>query len=291
LKISFNEACKLRNSTLEQDLVLCEKAGFDYIELRIDKLREYLGTHSIDELKGFFAKNHIKPFSLNGIYVYTDFLSNKDDPSRSKALLEDISFGCEICSAISSREIVMVPPLFSEDENKDYEDPWDKIVEDNVRIYTAMSDFVAQYGMNIGIEIVGARRCSIRTIEQCNVVVDAVDKLNVGYTIDAFNLYLSDKSNNFESIQKAHPEKIFVVHINGAEEGSLKDLRQSYRTFADRGVMDVKNYLENLKKVGYDGPVSIEFFREDCWKCSAESVINKAYETTKKAMKECNVLK
>mgnify|MGYP001516081172 CR=1 FL=1 len=32
--ISYNEACARDCSTLEQDLVLCEKAGFDYIEIR-----------------------------------------------------------------------------------------------------------------------------------------------------------------------------------------------------------------------------------------------------------------
>ena len=39
--ISYNEACARDCSTLEQDLVLCEKAGFDYIEIRLDMLTDY----------------------------------------------------------------------------------------------------------------------------------------------------------------------------------------------------------------------------------------------------------
>jgi 2-keto-myo-inositol isomerase len=290
LKISYNEACTLNNSTLERDLILCEKAGFDYMEFRVDKLKEYFKTHTLKDLKDFFANNRIKPYALNGIYVYTDFLSEKDDPVRAQNLLDDIRFGCEVCEAVGSKDIVMVPPLFAESENRKYEDSWDKIVEDNVRIFAAMGNFAAKYGINIGIEIVGAPRCSVRTIEQCNEIIDKVGKPNVGYTLDAFNLYLFEKDDRFESIQKAYPEKIFIVHINGGEEGPLEALRQSYRTFADRGVMKVENYLENLKKIGYSGSVSIEFFREDCWKRSADSVIFEAFETTKNRMQQCGVL-
>ena len=32
--LSYNEACAKECSSLEQDLKLCEKAGFDFIEIR-----------------------------------------------------------------------------------------------------------------------------------------------------------------------------------------------------------------------------------------------------------------
>ena len=42
MKTSYNEACARDCSTLEKDLALCEKAGFDYIEIRLDLLRGFL---------------------------------------------------------------------------------------------------------------------------------------------------------------------------------------------------------------------------------------------------------
>ena len=51
--ISYNEACARDCSTLEQDLVLCEKAGFDYIEIRLDMLTDYLKRHTVEELAAF----------------------------------------------------------------------------------------------------------------------------------------------------------------------------------------------------------------------------------------------
>ena len=67
LKLGYNEATCKENSTVEKDLALCEKYGYDYIELRLDMLKEYLKTHTVDDLKAFFAKSHLKPFAFNSI--------------------------------------------------------------------------------------------------------------------------------------------------------------------------------------------------------------------------------
>ena len=58
MKLCFNQATTLGNSTLEKDLELCEKHGYDLIEIRLDKLREYLETKSIGDLADFFKKSH-----------------------------------------------------------------------------------------------------------------------------------------------------------------------------------------------------------------------------------------
>lgn len=288
--VSYNEACTLHNSDLEKDWIYAARAGFSYMELRLDKLDEYLETHTLEQLKQFISSGPMRPYALNGIYVYADFLSERDDTIRKEKLLGDIKRGCELCQALGVHDMVMVPPVYSEEEDRVYTDPWEKILEDNVRIFSYLADFTEPYGMRIGMEIVGAPRSSVRTIEQCNEILLAVNKPNLGYTIDAFNLYLYGKSNDFSSLQKTLPGKIFIAHINGGDSGELKELRQSYRTFCDRGVMDVKNYLKNLQAAGYDGPVSIEFFRKDCWERPAEEVIGEAYETTKAVMEACGVI-
>ena len=46
MKISYNEATAKGCSSLALDLELCEKAGFDYIEIRLDMLGDYLKEHT-----------------------------------------------------------------------------------------------------------------------------------------------------------------------------------------------------------------------------------------------------
>lgn len=53
MKLSMNEATALsyQAMSLEQDILLCEKYGYDMIEPRtMDRMRDYLSEHSIEEL-------------------------------------------------------------------------------------------------------------------------------------------------------------------------------------------------------------------------------------------------
>ena len=94
--ISYNEACARDCSTLEQDLVLCEKAGFDYIEIRLDMLTDYLKRHTVEELAAFFCTSRLKPHAFNALYLSPEFLSEGDDEARQKEVLEEFRLGCEV---------------------------------------------------------------------------------------------------------------------------------------------------------------------------------------------------
>ena len=104
--ISYNEACARDCSTLEQDLVLCEKAGFDYIEIRLDMLTDYLKRHTVEELAAFFCTSRLKPHAFNALYLYPEFLSEGDDEARQKELLEEFRLGCEVGRAIGSHYFI-----------------------------------------------------------------------------------------------------------------------------------------------------------------------------------------
>ena len=69
MKTSYNEACARDCSTLEKDLALCEKAGFDYIEIRLDLLRGWLKEHTVEQLKEFFETHRLKPHAINAVYL------------------------------------------------------------------------------------------------------------------------------------------------------------------------------------------------------------------------------
>ena len=97
LKLGYNEATCKENSTVENDLLLCEKYGYDYIELRLDMLQEYLKTHTVDDLKAFFAKSHIKPFAFNSIENI-----NFCTPEEWEKLVELFTFGCKVAQQIGN---------------------------------------------------------------------------------------------------------------------------------------------------------------------------------------------
>ena len=109
LKLGYNEATCKENSTVENDLLLCEKYGYDYIELRLDMLQEYLKTHTVDDLKAFFAKSHIKPFAFNSIENI-----NFCTPEKWEKLVELFTFGCKVAQQIGNPYIIVVPTVTNE---------------------------------------------------------------------------------------------------------------------------------------------------------------------------------
>lgn len=290
MKISFNEACDLGCSTLEEDLTLCEKAGFDYIEIRLDQLMVYLQTHTVDELAAFFKAHRIKPHAFNALYLYPEFLREDDDPKRRTFLLGQFLFACEIGQRIGNHDMIVVPPFVDGPNYVPFPGNQAGNSANCVRMLKELGRIAARYGMRLSFELVGFPRSSVRTIADAKAIVEAVDLPNVGYVFDAYNIYLYHGQNDFEAMKTVQKDKIFAIHLNSADDVPERERRQEKRCFVDRGVVDIDRFFGVLSEIGYEGMCSIETFRPDHWAKKPENVVNEAYQTTHAAMKRCGCL-
>lgn len=290
MKLSYNEACARDCSTLEKDLELCEEAGFDYIEIRLDMLRKYLVNHTPEDLTAFFKKSHIKPHAFNALYLYPEFLSDKDDEVKQKTLLDEFLLGCIVGKAIGSHYFIVVPPLQSNPKGGPYRGEKEETFRECVRILSSLSDIARPYDMNLCFELVGFERSSVRSIEDADRIVRAVDRDNVGFVFDSYNIYLNGGKNDFEPIMNVQKEKIFAVHLMSGDDVPPSEMGQDRRCFCGSGVVDTDLFLKTLKKAGYDGMVSAETFRPEYWSRTPEWVIKEAYRTEKEALKEADCL-
>lgn len=286
MKIGYNEATGMGCSDLVQDLLLCEKAGFDYIEIRLDMLRKYLKGHTIQELAEFFAQSHLKPHALNALYLYPEFLSKEDDPEKQKALLEEFIFACQMGKEIGSKYLVVVPPLQRDPEGGPFIGKPEEIFAHCVRILTQLSDLAQPYEIKLCFEVVGFERSSVRNVEEADRIIRAVGRENVGFVFDAYNLYLNEGLNHFEVLQMVEPDKIFAVHINNADDVPIHERGQDKRCFCNDGVVNVAGFLQEIKKTGYEGMVSIETFRPEYWQLSPHEVVQTAFETTRECLEQ-----
>lgn len=281
MKIGYNQATAMGCSTLEQDLALCERAGFDYIEIRLDMLRDYLQTHSMDELAAFFRKSRVKPHALNALYVYSEMFSQYDEEKKRDALLEEFLFGCQVGRAIGSEYFIIVPPLQRDPAGGPFLVPSQQTHRDCVRILNHLADRAAPYGMKLCFELVGFERSGVRSIEMADAIVREVGRPNVGFVFDSYNIYLNGGKNTFDELRYVPPEKIFAVHINNADDAPETERGQHLRRFCGEGVVDEAAFLAALKAAGYKGMVSIECFRPEYWQHAPEWVVAEAYRTTR----------
>ncbi|WP_411343561.1 2-keto-myo-inositol isomerase [Paenibacillus sp. WLX1005] len=268
MKLCFNQATTLENSNLVTDLELCEQHGYDYIEIRtMDKLPEYLQDHSLDDLIHYFDTHHIKPLAFNALV----FFNNRSEAEYDEIRNEFIDM-LEKGSKLGVQYIVAVP-LVTEQKflKKD-------IHESSVQVLRELSDLAKPYGIGIALEYVGHPQCTVNTFGQAYDIIQAVDRDNVGLVLDCFHFHAMGSKR--EDLEQADASKIFILHIDDTEDYPIGFLTDEDRVWPGQGVIDLDFILSTLKRKGYDGAVSVELFRPEYYKLSAEDNIRTAKETT-----------
>lgn len=90
---------------------------------------------------------------------------------------------------------------------------------------------------------------------------------------------MSGKSR-IDDISAIPKDKILFVHINDAKERPVEQLGDYDRVFPGDGVLPVKEVLQALRDISYDGFYSIEIYNEDYWKEDPKEIAIKAKEKT-----------
>lgn len=268
MKLCFNQATTMKNSTLDSDLALCERYGFDYIEIRLDKLQEYLTQHSIDDLKAFFAANHIRPYAFNAL----EFINFRDEAGFVQ-IMEGLRFCCDMGDVIGCHRVVIVPTF--DVGNKTIRE----IHEETVRVIRIMEEYAAPRGMQLAFEFVGYPNCSVNTFGQAYDIVKAVNRETVGIVLDCFHFH--SMRSAISHLKQADARKIFIFHIDDSEDLPIGAARDCHRLMPGDGAIDMQAILQTLKEIGYDRMASVELFRPEYWDWPDEKTIRVSLEKTK----------
>lgn len=279
MKICFNET--LDSSNLENDLILCEKYGYDLMEIRLAYLKDYLKTHSDGELKEYFSSHKIKPYGYNSIENVNFCTSEKWAEVKELFL-----YACESAKKFGGKSIVVVPTCGEDMKSKTNEE----VFEDSVKVLKELSDLAKPYGVMIAWEPIGHDRYCVRSTKQGWDIVKAVDRENVGLALDAINLYLYNGFKDIDDIREIPADKIVVFHINDAMDLPFEELDTGkHRAYPGDGIIPVKKMCEIIKETGYDGPASIELFGDWMSGVSAEDFIRTGYEKTEAMLESAGV--
>lgn len=267
MKICFNQATTMKHSNLEKDLKLCEKHGYHLIEIRLDKLKEYLKTKSIQDLVVFFKENQIKPFAFNAL----EFINFRKKQDYQK-IKDELKFLCEVGEQIDCRKIVVVPSFDVGPYTKD------EIKQETVRVLNELADTAQKHNVDLAFEFVGYPNCSVNTFEQAYEIVAETNRNNVGIVVDCFHFHAMN--SRIEALKAADPKKIMIFHIDDAEDLPVGALRDNHRLWPGDGAIDLDRILKTLKYIGYDEMASIELFRPEYWEWDIEETIKTGKKKT-----------
>ena len=270
MKIALNGAT-IMHADLETDIKAAGAAGFDLIEIWAAKLREFLKSNTTADLKNLLDESNIKPYSINSIEHIT--FRNEEDYGKIKAETEQLS---KIAKEINCPYIVVVPGKLPENAEKE------EIKKESVRILNELGDIADKYNVSLAFEFLGQSDCSVQTLDFCNEIVEEVNRENIGNVLDTFHFYAGNST--FEAIEKMKPEKLFVFHINDAEDLPKENLTDAHRLYPGTGILPIKEIKKRFDKIGYDRMVSIEIFRPEYWSQDPFEVAKKAKEATEKVL-------
>jgi len=262
MKLALNGATTMY-ADLETDIEAASGAGFELIEIWSAKLTEYLKTKTPGDLSGFLREKNLDPYSINSIEHIT-FRSNKDY-ELIKSECEEL---CEIAEEIGCPYVVVVPGKCPDGAIKE------DIVSESVRVLDELGEIAEKHGVSLAFEFLGQKDCSVQTLDFCKEIVEDVARDNIGLVIDTFHFYTGNST--FEAIETLNPEKLFIFHINDAEDLPKAELTDADRLYPGEGILPIGEIKKKFDQIGYDKMASIEIFRPEYWNQNPFEVAIKA---------------
>ena len=278
MKLGFNEANSkgCANHSIMQDMILCDKYGFDWIDIQSECLDKELaeGKITLEEMGEFFATHNLKMSSYNALI----FFNMKQTQEEKDAVLEELKEIVRRCKILGCKMIVVVPSM-------DLPVPAtiSEIRKDAVEVLNSMIPIVEPEGIKLSIEFCAGPTMSINRFDEAYAIIKEVNHPLVGLTCDQY--HFRNMGSTWEALENADGSKIFVWHLNGCEE---MPLGAAYNTDAVRlwpgaegDCLDHKRYADTFKKIGFNNDnCIIEIFRPEYWEMSQEENIKKSYEVT-----------
>lgn len=279
MKIGFNEGCNrfCKDHSVMKDLELCEKYGFDYIDIQSECLNRDLeaGKYTLEEMGNWFQTHHLKMLSYNALI----FFNMKQTQQEKDAVMAELDEIIRRCNILGCKMIVVVPSM-----DLNVHATVGQIKDDAVAVLKEMVKKVEPYGIKLSLEFCGCPTMSINRFEYAYDIVTAVGSPLVGITLDQYHFHAM--ASQWETLEKADGKKIFVWHLNGMEDmpcGAAYNNDEKRLWPGEEGdCLDHKRYADTLKKIGFEGDVcTIEVFRPAYYELTQEENVKKAAEVTK----------
>ena len=252
MKLSFNGATTMK-ADLATDVRAAGAAGFDYLEIWAAKLREFLKTHAVSDLKTLFDENDVKPLSINSI----EHITFRDAAAYAQIRVECEEL-CSIAAAIGCPYVVIVPGKFPPGGLSSYE-----VIEETVSVLRELASIAERHSVALAFEFLGQKDCSVQTLELADEIVQKVNRRNIGLVIDSFHFHTG--GSTIKMIDALDPKRLFIFHINDAEDLPPDQLTDSHRLLPGQGILKLKEMIEAFKRIDYDQVASVEIFRPEYW--------------------------
>lgn len=148
------------------------------------------------------------------------------------------------------------------------------------------------YGIRLGLEYLGMRTLVISgrypfisSMKEGKELIAAIGAKNVGFVLDSFHWYCAN--DTIEDIRTLSPSDIVTVDLNDARAGLKREEQVDGKRELPlaTGMINMKDFLQGLIDIGYDGPVRTEPFNQALNDLENDDALKTNMDAIKKALK------
>src|SRR6185369_1673504 len=164
---------------------------------------------------------------------------------------------CRIAAEINCPYVVVVPGR--RPSNATRED----VINESVKTLNEIATIAEVHEVGLAFEFLGQPDCSVQTLALADEIVRKTGRENVGLVIDSFHFYAG--GSTVESIDALDPARLFIFHINDAEDLPREQLEDRHRLLPGLGILPLTEIVAALRRIDYDRVASVEIFRPEYW--------------------------
>lgn len=250
-------AIGVRVHNLRESIAAAQKGGFGGVEFGGQEVADLVEQQGAEAVKALFAEAGIRPA---GWGLPTDWRTSEENWRKG---LEALPRMAKAAAAIGGiRCMTWIMPCSEErdfDANRRF----------HIERFMPIARILADHGCSIGLEFIGPKTLwesqkypFIHTMAGMLAMGCEIGP-NVGLLLDCWHWYTSH--GTLDDIRALRPEQVVYVHVNDAPAGIPIDAQiDNVRALpAETGVIDIAGFLQALQRIGYDGPVTPEPFKDE----------------------------
>jgi 2-keto-myo-inositol isomerase len=260
---------------LRDDLRAAATAGYRFVEMRDAKIEQHLATGgNLRELRDQAQDAGLSILSVNTL---------EDSTYAQGARLEELVAQCRRLAAWAEAldcPYLIVGPSYPSPGTTSPGGLLSDVRERAVATLRRYAAAAAEHGRRIAFEFHGYARCTINRLDQATAILDELGDPGVGLVIDAFHFHVGDSS--FEDLAVLDPARLLIVHLADVDHADRSRLGKSNRVMPGDGVLPLAKLVAAIRRSGFDGPYSLELFREEYWAMDPLIVARRGIESMRR---------
>ncbi len=256
--------------TFAEDIGNCADAGCDAVEVWLTKLEQHLETESIAATKRLLGDRKVQLAAAS----YQGGLLLSQGEAR-KAHFDHFRKRLDLCQQFDIRTIVVVA---------DFAEKVDAASLDRAIVSLAQAaQWAAGFDVTLALEF-RARNSFCASLDTAIALASQCGEPNVGINLDTFHYHTGP--SKFDDFALLTPERLAHVQIS-----DLSGIARELATDADRilpgdGDIPLAPIVNELRRIGYTGYISLELMNPLLWQANAKQVVEIAWTALRKILGE-----